>query len=263
MKISAVHHTRGNAIKISGINSELVITTSMGPRILSLKHKGGENLLYEDQTGFGVDEWCLYGGHRFTIAPETEKSYYPDNSPCKVGISDKRLRISAPVRKDGIRLSMEVSTSNSFEGFEILHHLENLGTTNWSGALWAITCIPRCFNIFASCKTDRIQYWPGANPENWDQSGGLITVRPGDFREKIGWFEAGGWLSASGGKSTLKIHNTGKAEAADCVDGGCNLEIFVCRHWTELETLGSVLNVPPGASATHLQYWELTDEPND
>ena len=63
---------------------ELVIVTAIGPRILSLRLDGGTNLLFEDDTDFGVGAWRLYGGHRFATAPESARqaAVRPRPSPC-------------------------------------------------------------------------------------------------------------------------------------------------------------------------------------
>ena len=71
---------------------ELVVVTSIGPRILSLRYDGGQNPLDEDTTDFGVGAWRLYGGHRLTVAPETPASYSPDNAPCAVELLGDRSR---------------------------------------------------------------------------------------------------------------------------------------------------------------------------
>jgi hypothetical protein len=239
-------------VKYKAGNTELVIAVSMGPRILSLRHNGGENLLYVDHTDFKVGEWKMYGGHRFTIAPETEASYYPDNSACEVFPTANGLLIKAPQRQDGIRLSIEVAASGT-TGFGIRHMLENHGSTNWCGALWAVTCVPRTAGILARCTSPEINYWPGTAPEHWKQVAGLMSPIPGEHRGKAGWYEENGWLAAIQPSGTLIIcnddHNKEKEDN--------NLEIFVCKHYAELETLGPRKIIEPGGSAEHLQYWHI------
>jgi len=73
--MKATFHTWKNreTVKIISGDAELIVGISAGPRILSLHFAGGENLLFQDTTNFKVGDWCLYGGHRFTIAPENGK----------------------------------------------------------------------------------------------------------------------------------------------------------------------------------------------
>jgi hypothetical protein len=247
------------AIKITSGHCELIVGTSMGPRILSLQHARHHNLLYEDATGFSVGEWRLYGGHRFTIAPENDSSYYPDNEACTVHTVGEAVLVSAPMRPDGLRLSLKVSADEADCGFKIVHILENYGSTAWIGALWAITCIPRSARIAGSCTTNTILYWPGTDPAKWILADDLIGVMSGDFRGKTGWHESNGWLSATEGNTQLTIRNEDETIAGDCVDDGCNLEVFVCKDWIELETLGKQVVVSPGGFTQHVQRWLLVE----
>ena len=62
----------------------MIAVTSFGPRLLSLRFAGGENLLYEDDSGFMVGAWRLQGGHRFTVAPEAEEQHWQVFPPATV-----------------------------------------------------------------------------------------------------------------------------------------------------------------------------------
>lgn len=241
-----------DTVKFNAGNTEMVIGISIGPRILSLRRNGGENLLYADHTGFKVGEWKMYGGHRFTIAPETAASYYPDNEACEVFATGAGLLVRAPQRPDGIRLSMEI-TASAAAGFNIRHILENNGASLWCGALWGITCVPRAAKVLARCTAPTVNYWPGTAPENWKLAADCMAPLPGEHRGKTGWHEEAGWLAAIQPPGTLiicnKDHNTGTVNN--------NLEIFVCKDYVELETLGPQQTIAPGCSAAHLQQWHL------
>jgi hypothetical protein len=258
MNLRFINWQNREAVKITSGHCELIIAISIGPRIVSLKDGHGFNLLYEDTTGFGVGDWKLYGGHRFTLAPEDANSYYPDNMPCTVNRVGEAVIISAPNRPDELRLSIKVCAASNDCGFEIVHILENYGSENWIGALWAITCVPRTAYISASCTTEKICYWPGTEPANWLVSDGLIHVKAGNFRGKVGWHETNGWLSAEQGDAHLSISSPDETVAEECVDNGCNLEIFACANWIELETLGKRVDVPPGGSVQHVHHWVLS-----
>lgn len=239
------------AVKCNAGETEMIVGVSAGPRILSISHRGGKNLLYIDHTDFRVGDWRMYGGHRFTIAPETEASYYPDNTPCEVTITDTALLVKGPQRKDGIRLSMNITAAET-GGFNIQHILENNGSENWNGMLWAITCVPRIGDILASCTTAAINYWPGTAKENWQQTEQYLIPAAGNFRGKTGWYEERGWLAAMQASAKLIIHNKDHSRP-----GNNNLEIFVCKDYAELETLSPVQTIAPGASAQHLQHWYI------
>jgi hypothetical protein len=258
MNVTNVMWGNHKAVKITGNDCEMIISISFGPRIVSLRRPEGDNLLYEDTTGFGVGAWRLYGGHRFTIGPESEASYYPDNVSCSVNQAGGVLVISAPTRNDDLRLSIKVSESSRGCGFELLHILENYSSKTWSGALWAITCIPRSANIAGYCDKNPIIYWPGTVVSNWTITDGLLALKGGEFRGKAGWHMNEGWISATQAQTKLTIYHGETTTTADCVDGGCNLEVFVCKDWIELETLGKAVAVLPGELAQHTQHWLLT-----
>jgi len=229
-------------IKYKAGETELGIKIDAGPRIMSLTHRGGKNLLYEDHTHFKVGDWQMYGGHRFTIAPESEASYYPDNELCEVFKAAGELIIKAPARPDNIRLSIRISEAAE-GGFNVLHVLENTGTENWTGALWAVTCVPRTAEILASCTTPDIQYLPGTDETKWHHTGKYIMPAEGEHRGKVSWLQDKGWLSSG----ELVIHKK---------DEG-SLEIFVCKDYAELETVSPLQTIAPGAKAQHLQHWRI------
>jgi hypothetical protein len=246
-----------DAVKCSVNQYELIAGTSAGPRILSVSHGGNRNLLYEDFTNFRVDEWRIYGGHRFTVAPESADSYYPDNEPCDVKIIDTKLQVSAKQKPDGTRLSIVIGSGVGEEGFEIQHILENNGKEEWWGALWAITCVPRSAQLLASCTAEDIHFWPGTDPAQWQQVNNRMTVKSGDFRGKAGWHSEHPLLTAVQQQGTLIIDSPGLSIPEACVDYGCNTEVFVCTDFMELETLSERIFVVPGESAYHLQRWRL------
>lgn len=238
-----------DTIRYHAGETEMIIGISAGPRILSLRYKGGENLLYADHTDFKVGDWKMYGGHRFTIAPETEASYYPDNTPCEVTPDGY---IKAPQRSDGIRLSIKI-TEAATGGFNIHHILENNGPENWNGALWAITCVPRTADILASCTTEKIQFWPGTEEKNWQSKDQYMIPAPGDYSGKTGWYEERGWLAAMQPAGKLIIRN----KDHHVQKHNNSLEIFACKDYAELETLSPQQTIAPGASAQHLQHWHI------
>lgn len=256
MNISAVRWNGWDAVRCSTDTCELIAGISAGPRILSLRYRGGDNLLYVDDKDFRVGDWRIYGGHRFTTAPENESSYFPDNAPCKVTISDAALKITAPQRPDSIRLSF-IITANE-EGFDIEHVLEYHGAEAWEGALWAITCVPRASFMQAACATGAVHFWPDTDPANWEVANGRVSVSAGDFRAKAGWYMEHPELTAIQPAGALSIKSPAAPPADVYVDNGCNVEVFVCANFTELETLSGKLSVQPGASARHHQQWRLS-----
>lgn len=236
---------------------ELIVGISSGPRILSLRHIGYENLLYQDTTNFRVGDWRIYGGHRFTVAPETDESYYPDNEPCQTELINSALLIVARERSSGIQLSLLISETDDGGGFDIQHLLNNKGKEEWVGALWAITCVPRSAQVSTTCSTSAINFWPGTDPSNWQQVNQQIMIKPGGFRGKAGWHQAPVSLTALQNQGTLIIQHSEISTPKECVDKGSNVEVFVCPDFIELETLSKQLVIPAGQSGQHLQQWKI------
>src|SRR5436189_6412491 len=73
-----------NCIQIDNGDSNVIISTEFGPRILHYGLDDGENILGwhpEAQVETELGAWKPYGGHRLWIAPENMPlSYTPDNA---------------------------------------------------------------------------------------------------------------------------------------------------------------------------------------
>src|SRR6478672_4770522 len=62
-----------NCIRLSNNESELIVTTDIGPRIIRLGFINKQNFFYlseEDRGKKGGNDWRIYGGHRLWLAPE-------------------------------------------------------------------------------------------------------------------------------------------------------------------------------------------------
>ena len=96
MKPSKIEYRGGDALVLATPELELVVTTSVGPRIVSLQSRAGRagNLFLElpaDAPRFHGQN--LRGGHRLWHAPEDiVRSYQPDDEPLAV----KRLPRGSP-----------------------------------------------------------------------------------------------------------------------------------------------------------------------
>jgi hypothetical protein len=235
----------------------MVVGISAGPRILSLRRGADLNLLYHDTTDFRVGEWRLHGGHRFTVAPEGEESYAPENAPCVVETRGQELRVAAPSGKNGTRRVLVISAAMDGAGFDLRHVLENHGGRPWRGALWAITCVSHAGSVVAPLTRPRLRFWPGAKRGHWQLAPGHITMTPNGARGKAGWHSAAGWLASLQREATFVIHCPDAPPLHECADEGCNLEVFTCADYVELETLSGIVTLAPGGHASHLQRWRL------
>ncbi|MCI0537514.1 MAG: DUF4380 domain-containing protein [Verrucomicrobiales bacterium] len=257
MRIARVRWKDWDALRCVARECEMIVGVSAGPRILSLRHGAGPNLLYHDTTDFRVGDWRLHGGHRFTVAPEGEGTYAPDNAPCAVETRRKVIRVAAPPGENGTRRVLVISAATDGSGFDLRHVLENNGVGSWRGALWGITCVPHAGTVVAPRTHPRLRFWPGAEREHWHLAPRHIAVTPNGARAKAGWHSAAGWLASLQRAATFVIHCPDAPPAHECVDEGCNLEVFTCADYVELETLSGLVTLAPGEHATHLQRWRL------
>jgi hypothetical protein len=240
---------------------ELIVGVSAGPRILGLHWRGGPNLLYEDRTDFRVGAWRLYGGHRLTIAPENPLSYEPEIGPCAWEPRGDVLVVNSPPRGDGLELSLEVRPATAGDGFELLHRGLNASGQEWRGALWALTCVPRPSRVIAPFRhtPSAVRYWDETSRQSltWRHPPGFILTDPTQDRVKAGWHDDRAWLASLQSTATLVVQVPDPPSQNDCVDGGCNLEVFCGPEYLELETLGPDVRLPPGEETTHLQHWHV------
>lgn len=252
-----------DAVRCVAGDAEMIVGVSAGPRILSLRWRGGPNLLHRDETDFGVGNWRIFGGHRLSVAPEGEGSYPPDNAPCLVRCEGKWLQVESPRGADLLRRTLAIAPATGEDGFEVKHILENAGPQVWSGAVWAITCVSAEGCIVSPCEPagSRLKFWnqPGNSGfrSQWEQRRDHIVTTPQSLRGKAGWHSSAGWLAQLRPDATLVIDAPEVCTSAQCVDGGCNVEVFTCPNFLEMETLGPRVTLAAGERATHLQRWRL------
>ena len=116
---------------------DLLVTQSVGPRIISLRFQGGENLFAElpDMSFDSIKDetYHIYGGHRLWHAPESmPRTYIPDDQAVEVTPIQGGLLVTQPIEKQtGIEKSIQISLVEN-KPQAILHHtLTNRGL--WPG----------------------------------------------------------------------------------------------------------------------------------
>jgi len=251
---------------------EMIVVTDIGPRIMSFRLGNGPNILYEDKTGFSVGDWQLYGGHRFATAPETTKTYEPDNQPCQAVVGGQLLRISGPPGCGAIQKIMEISHCRCCDGFKVRHILRNTGGMLWPAAPWAITCVKPIGRVVAQWgsgtgkwRTNMVRYWSQmgscgtcANSRQWQPGNDIFVVQPSGETGKIGLYTDQGWMALLAGELTFIKRFQPVVRQSLCPDGGCNIEIYTCSNYIEMETLGAFETICPDAEITHTECWKLS-----
>jgi hypothetical protein len=266
-----------NCFRIANGEVELIVTGDIGPRIMRFGFGGGQNLFkeYAEQLGgTGEAEWQLRGGHRIWAAPEDKKrTYAPDNLPIAIDVADGVLTATGNVEADsGLQKQIEIQLSPTGTGVKVVHRLKN--TLPWPIELapWALTMMtpggmgitghpPRALHTEVLQPTHPLVMWAftDLSDPRWKFTKKYLMLKQDPENkepQKIGHFNMNTWGAYSLGQELfLKRY---RAEAGKpYADFGCSFEIFSRNDILELETLGPLQKVEPGASAEHVETWSL------
>jgi hypothetical protein len=255
---------------------EVVLPIAFGPRIMRYGFVGQENVLGEADAKSVTDlgEWNARGGHRLWHAPEgNPRSYSPDNAPVAREASGGTIRLRQAVEpKVGIQKEMAVSLDPAGSHVTVRHVLTNRN-------LWPVELAPWAMTIMNGGGTVILPQEPyGDHPHNllpvrplalWaytDLSDPRFAIGPKYVRvrviadrsepQKIGIGNKQGWAGYHRGRM-LFVKRFPHDEAARYTDFGSNCEIFVSGSFVEVETLGPLQRLEPGASAEHVEHWYL------
>ncbi len=268
-----------NSYWVRNESLELVVTSDVGPRIISLRLKGGPNLFsvrddFAGKTGGG--EWRNYGGHRLWHAPEEKaRTYQPDNQSVEVETLADGLRLTAAVEaKTGIHKSIEIRLDPRQPRVTVLHRLTNAGLWPVQLAPWAISVmapggfgispLPTRFHPDRLLPNRTLILWPYTDlrDDRYYLGTDLVMLRhaagidPARERAKIGVANDEGWC-AYARDGYLFLKRFAIVEGATYPDRGASVELFTNNRMLEVETLGPLVDLAPGAEATHREDWEV------
>lgn len=255
---------------------ELIVTTRVGPRIISARRFDGEDLLWVDPSAAGQtggDEWRPYGGHRLWLAPETvERTYVPDNEPADQAWDGHTLRVSNTERASGIRKTIELQPGPAPGHVRLRHRIRNGGSTAIEIAPWAITICGTGGRVVVPQEAFRPHpealaparplvlwhYTDMSDPRfTWGRRYVQVRQQPGaPTKAKIGVYNHQGWAAYLRGDTAL-IKRYRTDPTSRYADLGCNTEIFTNESMIELETLGPLVRLEPGAETVHIEDWSI------
>jgi hypothetical protein len=255
----------------------LEIARSIGPRILSLNLDGGPNLLAElpDVVTLRPDgkAYAFYGGHRLWLSPEdTLLSYGLEDEPVEIASLESGFKItrSADV-ESGVEKSIRVVLPDQSPQVIITHQLKNRGSTPVRYAPWAITQL-RMGGVAVLPMNDadtgflpnrNLVLWPYTDLGNRNFQLGrqylmLNAAMKAPF--KVGFANPVGWL-AYWLEGTLFVKSAWYEPQATYPDYGSSSECYCNTQFMELETLGPLQEIQPGASIQHIEIWQLFHVP--
>jgi hypothetical protein len=267
-----------NCYRLANESIELIVTTDVGPRIIRFGFVGGDNEFVEfpEQLGkTGGKEWRIYGGHRFWHAPEVEpRTYFPDNDPIQLEQHDGFARVIQPVESTtGIQKELDIHLHPKDARVEVIHRLRNCGTWDVELAPWALS-VMACGgtaivplpphgshgkNLQPAISLALWKYTDMSDPR-WTWGSNFILLRqdatPTVLPQKIGAMTPEGWAAyVRAGNLFLKKFQY--VAGARYPDFGSSVEVFTNREIIEVETLGPLVTLRPGAQVEHTERWFL------
>lgn len=264
-----------NCFRIANGEVELIVTTDVGPRVIRCGFTGGQNLFkeFDGQLGrSGEADWQARGGHRIWIAPEiVPDTYAPDNSPVRATFHDDGIELTAPAEpQTGLEKTIGVQLSST--GFKVTHRIRNAASKPRTFAAWALTMMapggagitkfpPRGTHPETLAPTNPLIMWAftDLSDPRWTITKKYLILRQ-DTRyaapQKIGHFNEktmGAYLLGS----DLFVKRCSADPSKSYPDFGASYETFVADGFLELETLGPLEEVAPGATVEHVERWSL------
>ena len=272
-----------DCLQLSNGSVDLVLTTTVGPRILFFGPTGGPNLLglFPDaskETSLGT--WRPYGGHRLWVAPElVPATYAPDNSPIEVTTNgDLALTLRQPTDAAGFakQISLTLAPTGS---------LVTLTQTITSHNLWPVRVAPWAVSIVAPGTSilPRVPFsshddivapsQPLALSAYTDLQDPRLTLGlrylllHGDpdlpHSQKIGLLVKEGWAAHLVDDLLFlkRFPFDPEDSLATYPDFGVNTEVYTEGRFQELELLGPERTLQPGQSLTLAEDWNLLPIP--
>jgi hypothetical protein len=269
-------HGWANSWRVSNGVVELVVTGDIGPRVMRYGFAGGQNFLkqFVGQLGkTGEADWQPRGGHRVWIAPEDPvNTYAPDNAPVAIDVQGGVIVCTGPVEAlTGMEKKITVRMAASGTAVELIHQIRNAGGEPCHLAPWILTMMaqggtgihgfpPRGTHPEMLAPTNPLVMWAFTHLDDprWRLSRKYLALRqdPDNSNpQKLGSYNRHTWGAyLLHGELFVKRCETVAAPAAH-PDLGCTFEMFTNADFLELETLGPMTTLAPGASVSHTERW--------
>ncbi len=204
------------------------------------------------------------------------RSYAPDNGPVRHEWDGTTLRLSVEEGENGLGKEMRVTLSPSEPRVEVAHRLVNQNP-------WAIELAPWVLTVMApggravvpneeyrphpdSLEPARpvvVWHFTDMSDPRWTWGRRYLLLRQdpaATSRQKAGVLNTRGWAAyLLGDDAFIKAYPY--TPGAIYPDMGCNTELFTDPEMLELETLGPLTRLEPGAHVDHVEMWLLAKVP--
>lgn len=277
MKAERISYNGWNNVwKLTTEQIELRVTADVGPRILQFGFLGEEGEFHEAASDAGLtggNEFRPYGGHRFWIAPENDRTIFPDNRPVEVVPSEHDVRFKAPPEDSGLQKELVISADAN--RVRVLHRVTNHAREATELAPWALSVLkpggkvilplppiaPHGKQHLLPTTTLALWSYTDLNAPCWRIGPQYIEFNQtladgvGFGMQKVGMRNDEGW-GAHFREGHLFLKHA-KRIAGTYPDIGCNFETFANPEFIELETLGPLATLSPATTVEHLETWLL------
>ncbi len=274
--MNTIKYLNFDCSELSNQSISLLVTKSVGPRIISLRFNDGDNLFAElpDFVAERPDgeNFHFYGGHRLWHAPENmPRTYALDNAPVDISRTQSGLFTRQAVEAEtGIEKTLEISLVEDKPQVIIKHTLINQGAWPVECAPWAITQLKTGGVAILPQSREQTDILPNRSLALWQYSdiasphvswGNQYILIRAEIKEEEGPFKVGfpnprGWL-AYWVAGTLFVKRAAFDAKAAYYDFGSSSESYCNNKFLELETLAPISKLAPGESVTHIETWEL------
>lgn len=268
--------TWGDCVRLTNGVVDVRLATTFGPRIVHYGLHGGDNVfgVAGEPVDTALGAWHPRGGHRLWMAPEhMPRSYAPDDAPVTVAVSGDTVSLIGEV-ESGSHLQKQLDVTLAPSGTEVTvrHRLVNHGAHETELAPWALTIMapggvvivpqePFAPHPALLLPVRAVALWAftDLSDPRWTIGPQFLRLRPDATRpaaQKIGVANRQGW-AAYHRDDLLFVKRFDWNDGARYPDFGVNTETFTAGAFVELETLGRLEHLAPGAEALHEERWFL------
>jgi hypothetical protein len=271
--MNTIRYLNFDCVSLSNDALNLLVTQSIGPRIISLSLYGEENIL-ASLPDFTVDRpdgrtFRFYGGHRLWHAPEhMPRTYSIYDSPVEIVPIPNGLSVTQPTEPEtGIQKSLRIDLAIDQPKVTITHTLTNHNAWALECAPWAITQFKAGGVAILPLNRADTGLLPNRSLAIWSYTD-ISSSRLHWGREylwlrtqmtqsfKIGFPNQRGWM-AYALNGNLFVKRAEYQDDADYYDFGSSSECYCCDSFFELETLAPITKLQPDAAVSHIETWEL------
>jgi len=281
MPFTTTRYAGHDAIEIEAGAVRLMVTTSVGPRVLGLLTGDGANAFAElphlTLPCPGSDAIHLRGGHRLWAAPEDPRvTYRPDDDPVAVeDLPDGILLSTSPDAVAGTRREMHIRVTGP-ERLSLDYRVVNTSERPQHVAAWAITMMAPLGRAWLPVLTEpfdlggfqgqrNIVLWPYSRNDDprfmlhdhaIEIRSAVLADHPVDVPFKVGTSLRRGW-TAHWRAGVLFVKRAAHDEDREYADMGASAQVYSHGEFTELETLGPLTDLAAGEAAVHREEWEV------